>query len=170
VSDEQIEVRPLREDEVDRFHATMPSWNGREYGERFRYQEWGLAVQLVAWNGDVAVGRGMVVFPGHPEWSESAYREGCPEIRDLSVAETWRRRGIGTTLIREIESICRGAGFTRLGLCVGLDDDYEAGRALYDRLAFAFAHGPFISAALLDNDDGSTLPVAGVCEYRVKML
>ena len=71
----------------------MPAWNTTEYAKRLAFQQRGLAVQLVAWVGDEADGQAMVVFPGHPEWSPSAYREGCPEIRDLGVAAARRRRG-----------------------------------------------------------------------------
>ena len=34
-----------------------------------------------------AVGKAMVLFPGHAEWSDSAEREGCAEVRDVGVAE-----------------------------------------------------------------------------------
>ena len=67
----------------------MPSWNSREYAARLGYQGRGLAVQVVAWEGEMAVGRAMVVLPGHPEWSVSAFREGCPS------SETSRSPQIG---------------------------------------------------------------------------
>jgi GNAT superfamily N-acetyltransferase len=112
----------------------------------------------------------MVVFPGHPEWSPSAYREGCPEIRDLEVAAAWRHRGIATALVAAAERETRSAGYPRLGLGVGIDDDYAAARSLYERLGYAFAHGPFVQAARFEMDDGTPLPVAGVCTYLVKEL
>ena len=170
MNDAAVDVRRLAYDEVDRFQAGMPSWNAREYARRLSFQERGLAAQLVAWAGDDPVGRGMLVLPGHPEWTASAFREGCPEIRDLGVADAWRRRGIGSALIGGLEAIARGAGFERIGLGVGLDEDYAAGRAAYERLGYVFAHGPFIQSVGLDADDGSTVAVAGLCEYRIKDL
>jgi GNAT superfamily N-acetyltransferase len=112
----------------------------------------------------------MVVFPGNPEWSESAYREACPEIRDLAVGEGWVRRGIGSALVAASEAEARAAGFDRIGLGVGLEESYAAARSLYERLGYATAHGPFVSAALLDRDDGTSFPVGGVCMYLVKDL
>jgi hypothetical protein len=53
---------------------------------------------------------------------------------------------------------------------VGIDDDYAAARSLYERLGYVFAHGPFVEAARLEADDGTPLPVAGVCIYLVKGL
>jgi GNAT superfamily N-acetyltransferase len=163
-------VRRLRRDELERLQAWLPAWNGTEYERRLGSQERGLAVQLVAWIGDEPVGKAMVVFPGHEEWSPSAYREGCPEIRDLEVAPAWTRRGIGTSLIAAAEAEVRGRGFGRIGLGVGLEPSYAAARSVYDRLGYLVAHGPFIAAALLEDQDGAALPVAGVCMYLVKDL
>lgn len=164
------EVRKLRREELERFQAGLPAWNGTEYERRLASQERGLAVQLVAWIGDDAVGKAMVVFPGHEEWSPSAYREGCPEIRDLEVAPAWTRRGIGTVLIVAAEAEVRRGGFGRIGLGVGLEPSYAAARSMYQGLGYRTVHGPFIAAALLEGDDGRPIPVAGVCMYLVKDL
>ena len=56
-------------------------------------------VQVVAWDGERPVGKAMVLFPSHEEWSVSAEREGCAEIRDVGVAEDHRRRGVATAMI-----------------------------------------------------------------------
>ena len=165
-----MEVRRLAPADLGAFQAAMPAWNAHEYAGRIGFQERGLAVQLVAWVGTQPAGRAMVVFLGHPEWSPSAYREGCPEVRDLGVAPAWRRRGIATALVAAAERETRSAGFARLGLGVGIDDDYAAARSLYERLGYVFAHGPFVQAARLETDDGLALPVAGVCTYLVKEL
>jgi GNAT superfamily N-acetyltransferase len=170
VSDPPIEVRRLASADLDAFRATMPSWNAVEYALRLEYQDRGLALQLVAWSDTIAVGRAMVVFPGHPEWSESAFREGCPELRDVGVAEDWQRQGIGSRLVAASEEAVRAAGFDRIGLGVGLEDGYEAARGLYERSGYTFAHGPFVQAARLEDDDGEGFPVAGVCVYLVKAL
>jgi GNAT superfamily N-acetyltransferase len=165
-----VEVRRLAPADLAPFQAGMPTWNTTEYGRRLAFQERGLAVQLVAWVGDEAAGKAMVVFPGHPEWSPSAYREGCPEIRDLEVAAAWRRRGIATALVGAAERETRSAGLARLGLGVGVEDDAAPARSLYRRLGYVFAHGPFVQAARLETDEGKALPVAGVCTYLVKDL
>jgi GNAT superfamily N-acetyltransferase len=165
-----VEVRRLAERELSSVNSRLPVWNGREYGRRLSYQELGLAVQLVAWAGRRAVGRAMLVCPGHPEWSLSAHRETCPEIRDIEVSAAWRRRGVGRALIQATETAASDAGFDRIGLMVGDDDAYDAARSLYGRLGYAFAHGPFVSSARLERDDGSSFAVAGVCRYLVKPL
>jgi len=112
----------------------------------------------------------MVVFPGHVEWSPSAYREGCPELRDLEVISAWARRGVGTALVAAAEAEVRSAGFDRVGLSVGVEPDYAAARAMYERLGYRAAHGPFVTAARLEGEDGRAIGVAGVCMYLVKRL
>ena len=170
MSDPSIEVRRLAPADLDAFQASMPSWNSREYAARLGYQGRGLAVQVVAWEGEMAVGRAMVVLPGHPEWSVSAFREGCPELRDVAVAADRLRRGIGRRVIEASEEAARAAGFERIGLSVGQDAEYEGARALYERSGYVFAHGPFVQAGLLLGDGGTRMPVASVCVYLVKML
>jgi GNAT superfamily N-acetyltransferase len=164
------QVRLLAEPELPALHMHLPVWNGREYARRLSYQERGLAVQLVAWDGGRPVGRAMLVLPGHPEWSWSAHREICPEIRDLEVLPASRGRGVGGALIRDMETAASDAGSDRIGLMVGDDDASAPARSLYERLGYTFAHGPFVSSARLYADDGSTVAVAGVCRYLVKPL
>jgi GNAT superfamily N-acetyltransferase len=164
------EIRRLTRADLPACNATMPSWNGAEYERRLREQDRGLAVQLVAWVGEEAVGRAMLVLAGNEEWSASAFRETCAEIRDLAVESAWQRRGIGRSLIASLEAEARAAGARRIGLGVGLDDDYAAARAMYEGLGYRFAHGPFVGSAKLDRADGSSFAVAGAQEYRVKDL
>lgn len=164
------EVRRLARADLLALNDTMPSWNATEYARRLGEQDRGLAVQLVAWIGEEAVGRGMLVLPGNGEWSPSAYRETCPEIRDLGVSVAWQRQGVGRSLIAALEDEARASGAERIGLGVGLDEDYAAARTLYDGLGYRFGHGPFIGSAKLARDDGGWLAVAGVQEFRVKEL
>jgi len=170
VNGEAVQVRRLTAPELAAFQEGMPSWSAAEYPRRLAFQDDGLAVQLVAWVGGDPVGRAMLVLPGHPEWSVSAHREGCAEIRDVGVHERWQRRGIGTALIDGLEDEARGAGLARIGLSVGVDADAGAARALYERLGYRYAHGPHVIAAALERDDGTLMPVAGVVEDLAKPL
>jgi ribosomal protein S18 acetylase RimI-like enzyme len=127
-------------------------------------------VQVVAWDGERAVGKAMVLFPSDEEWSVSAEREGCAEIRDVGVIEDHRRRGVATAMISSLESAVAGRGMTRIGLSVALSDDDAPARALYQKLGYAFAHGPFISSTDLFDDDGRPIHVGAVMSYLTKPL
>jgi GNAT superfamily N-acetyltransferase len=146
----------------------MPSWNSREYARRLAFQEDGLAVQLVAWEGERPVGRAMLVLPGHPEWSISGDREGTPDVRDVEVAEDRRRRGIGRTLVEAVAREAAARGFARIGLMVSTEEDAGPARTLYDRLGFVRAHGPFISTVRLEGEDGSWFAVGSLCVYLTR--
>lgn len=126
-------------------------------------------VQVFAWVGDEPVGRGMVLFAEHAEYSESAVREGCAEVRDVWVAPSHRRRGAASGIMVALEGASRRAGWSRVGLSVSLDPHDAPARALYEALGYRHAHGPFVSSATLDSDDGP-MHVHAVLEYLVKGL
>jgi GNAT superfamily N-acetyltransferase len=82
----------------------LPAWNSGEYGKRLAAQGRGELVQIVAWEGERPIGKAMVLFPGHDEFSVSAQREGCGEIRDVAVAPDARRLGVATAMIAALET------------------------------------------------------------------
>lgn len=124
-------------------------------------------MQVVAWDDERPVGRGMVLFPEHEEYSDSAVREGCAEVRDVFVAPDRRRRGVAEAIMAALEDSARGAGMHRIGLSVAVDEDAAAARALYEKLGYRHAHGPYIGSTTLEGDDGP-MPVGAVLTYLVK--
>jgi GNAT superfamily N-acetyltransferase len=126
-------------------------------------------VQLIVWEDDRPVGRGMVLFPEHEEWSVSAEREGCAEVRDVFVVPGRRRMGIARGIMAGLEDATRAAGLHRVGLSVALEADAAPARALYDVLGYRQAHGPFVSSTNLAGDDGP-IAVGAVVIYLVKDL
>jgi len=127
-------------------------------------------VQVVAWDGERPVGKAMVLFPDHAEWSESAERERCAEIRDVGVVEDLRRRGVATAMIEALETVAVERGTHRIGLSVALSDDDAPARELYAKLGYVVAHGPFIRSTDLIDDDGRPIHVGAVMAYMTKPL
>lgn len=150
-------------------NGRLPVWNAQEYGRRLRAQDRGQMVEAIAWFGEVPGGRGMVLFPEHEEFSTSAVREGCAEVRDVFVVRPRRRLGVASALMAVLEDSARDRGMQRVGLSVSLDDDAAPARALYERLGYAHAHGPFVSSTDLVGDDGP-IAVGAVMTYLVKDL
>jgi GNAT superfamily N-acetyltransferase len=111
----------------------------------------------------------MILFSEHEEYSDSATREGCAEVRDVFVVPERRRSGVARTLMRSIEDAARANGWSRIGLAVASSVDAEPARRLYEAMGYRFAHGPFISTTDLAGDDGP-LPVGSVMSYLVKDL
>jgi len=164
-----VEVRRLREDDLGALNRSLPLWSSVEYDRRLQAQRRFHLVQVVAFDGGAPVGRGMVLFPGHEELSISAVREGCAEVRDVFVVSDHRRRGVARALMKALEEAARQSGMRRIGLSVALDDDAAPARALYDRLGYRYAHGPYVTSAMLQGDDGP-FPVGAVLTYLVKDL
>jgi GNAT superfamily N-acetyltransferase len=155
--------------DLEALNGRLPVWNAQEYALRLQAQDREQLVEAIAWFGDVPAGRGMVLFPEHEELSTSAVREGCAEVRDVFVVRPRRRLGVATELMAVLEEAVRDRGLPRIGLSVSLDDDAAPARALYERLGYSFAHGPFVSSTTLLHDEGP-VPVGAVMTYLVKEL
>jgi GNAT superfamily N-acetyltransferase len=170
VSPAGIDVRRLAAGELQALHSAIPAWNSTEYAKRLAAQGRGELTQVVAWADAVPVGKGMVLFPGYEEYSTSAMRERCAEVRDVGVVQSARRRGVATTLIGAMEGSVRERGMDRIGLTVAQGEEDAPARALYERLGYGFAHGPFITSTNLWDDRGLPIPVGAVMIYLVKEL
>ncbi len=164
-----LEVRTFERAELEALRRDLPSWSSAQYPRRLEAQARGEMVQVFAWDGAVPVGRGMVLFADHEEYSESAVRERCAEVRDVYVAPPHRRRGAASGIMRALEDVSWRAGWARVGLDVSLDGEAAPARALYDALGYRHAHGPFVSSATLGTDDGP-LHVHAIMDYLVKDL
>ncbi len=162
-------VRRIAAGDLETLNGRLPLWNAGEYARRLAAQDRGQLVQAVAWVDPIPVGRGMVLFPEHEEFSTSAVREGCAEVRDVFVVRPRRRLGVATTLMTVLEDAARGRGMSRVGLSVALDEEAGPARALYEHLRYRFAHGPFVSSTDLIGEDGP-VAVGAVMDYLVKEL
>jgi GNAT superfamily N-acetyltransferase len=93
---------------------------------------------LVAEQGGAIVGFGLLVFTRPATWSDrsdSATADHVPQMIDLYVAEPFRGRGIGTSMIRHMEQLALQAGHDALFLSVDPVDNPRA-HALYLRLGY----------------------------------
>lgn len=162
-----FEIRTLRAGDLPRLNRLLPKWHPDVYARRLAAQDRGELAQAVAWVGEDPVGSGMVLFPAHEEWSVSALRERCAEVRDVGVTEGFRRRGIARALMGALEDAAREHGSGRIGLTVDVDE--EPARALYDALGYEVAHGPFLASTDLETPRG-LLAVGGVFLYLTNEL
>lgn len=165
----EIVIRRIAEGDLETLNSGLPLWNAGEYARRLQAQNRLQMVQAIAWQAERPIGRGMVLFPEHEEYSTSAERERCAEVRDVSVVEAFRRRGVATALMRALEDEARAIGHTRIGLSVSLGAEGEAARLLYGRLGYRHAHGPFVMSTDLKRDDGP-FPVGAVVDYLLRDL
>lgn len=90
-------------------------------------------------------------------------------MRDVFVAPEHRRRGAATAMMDVVERAVSDRGLLRIGLSVAQDEDGAAAGALYERLGYGFAHGPYIGGATIPGDDGP-IRFAAVLTYLTKEL
>ena len=110
---------------------------------------------LIAEDGSVAVGFCLLNF--EPRYS--LYRRmNIPEIQDLNVIPSARRRGIATSLIAWCENLARARGHADIGISVGLFKDYGPAQILYSRLGF------------MPDGNGVTYDREGVTPYTSYLL
>jgi GNAT superfamily N-acetyltransferase len=162
-------IRRADEGDLEVLNRSLPVWSGLEYARRLQAQGRDQLVQTIAWIGEVPVARGMVLFPEDDEYSTSAVREGCAEVRDVYVLRPRRRLGIASSIMAELERASREHGMHRVGLSVALDEEAAPARAMYERLGYRHAHGPYVATTALLHDDGP-VPVGAVMDYLVKDL
>jgi GNAT superfamily N-acetyltransferase len=87
---------------------------------------------LVAWDEGLPVGH------AHVAWTDTTL--GIPEVQDVYVLESHRRRGVGTELTLAAERLAARQGNGSVSLSYGIRND--AARLLYERLGYRRADLP----------------------------
>jgi GNAT superfamily N-acetyltransferase len=132
-----IELRSLRTDDLPRIAATQggAAWKGHDkrWNRYLNEQSQGLRDVLLADTGTAIVAYGSLAWVSQ---NPSFRKAGTPEIQDLVVAEAYRNAGLATRMIRALEERARAAGHSRVGIGVGLYQDYGAAQRLYSRLGY----------------------------------
>lgn len=130
-SDKDILIRTMQPDDAQVITDAeiAQGWDAKaeKYEKRFRDQEAGAAVALVAeYKGCVA---GYINV--YPDAKSGAFGgQGYPEIVDFGVLEKYRRNGIGTKLMETAERIAAEyADIVYLG--VGLHSGYGSAQRMY---------------------------------------
>lgn len=93
----------------------------------------GLRATLVAERGNDIVGYTNVIWRS----KYAPFREArIPEISDMNVIVSLRRRGIGTRMITAAENLAHQRGSRVIGIGVGVTPDYAIAQRLYPRLGY----------------------------------
>lgn len=88
---------------------------------------------LIAWEDDLPVGH------AHIAWLDTSL--GVPEIQDVYVSPSERRRGVATALSTAAEDEARARGYERISLSVS-DEGNPGARRLYEQLGYRDAGVP----------------------------
>jgi ribosomal protein S18 acetylase RimI-like enzyme len=164
---EAFVVRSCTVADLRQLRVTWPS-SADVHDRHFAGQRAGTQTLLVAWDGDRAVGSGVI------RWRNSELPEigdlypGLVEMAHVYVRPDARGRGVGTCLMQAAEGAARRRGVRWLGL--GVDVDNSAAAALYARLGYTstgvFAHSGYDYV----DDDGIEQHAVECNEYLVMEL
>jgi ribosomal protein S18 acetylase RimI-like enzyme len=109
-----VRIAPLQEDQVEQVLAAGLGLSRLPRGDGSFY--------LVAWEDGEPVGHAHLALTDPPE------------LQDVSVLETARRRGVASALTRAAEREAAERGHAQLTLTVGIDN--QAAQALYRKLGY----------------------------------
>ena len=150
---DDLRVRRCTAREVARIAAGEPE--GKDYARRtFARQSAGECAYLVAWIDDEPVGSGEL------EWAP------VPELKNLQVAATHRRHGIGSAIVAAAEA--EAADFTRIW--IGVSEDNPDARRLYERLGYTPTGRTETYSYTYVAADGTKHAVTETAEYLEKRL
>lgn len=91
----------------------------------------------------------------------------CPEIFRLEIVESHRSTGVGTALIRELDTLVRARRLPRVGLGVGIAN--QRARVLYERLGYRPVDGAeYIDRSEIPDSDGQRYTVEEPCIFMVR--
>lgn len=135
----QVFIRPLQAKDIEVLGNLHFPWSTKDetikkWSRYLDEQEQGIRKAEIVECEGVIVGYGHLLFRSEsPHFKSSS----IPEIQDLWVFEGHRGKGIGTALIRHLESLAVAKGYTHVGIGVGLYRDYGSAQKLYFHLGYA---------------------------------
>lgn len=133
----KLTLNPLEENDFDEIVSAFKliGWNKPKSIYKIYFKEQSSNIR------SVVVAKANEKFCGYAtiKW-QSTYgsfaQQAIPEISDLNVLPTYRKRGIGTALINACEIMAKQRGYKNIGLGVGMTADYGDAQHLYVSLGY----------------------------------
>src|SRR5262245_18481710 len=135
-----IHVRTATAEDLPVLERELPLNTPTRHRECLAQQDEGRIAYVVAWQGQVPAGHGLLHWPGPRAAAVAAHLPDCPEIFMLGVPEPLRSRGIGRLLVVRLERLASERGKRRIGL--GVARTNPDARRLYDRLGYGDVGAP----------------------------
>ncbi len=126
-----LQIQPMTPADIEPIAEAVKALGGRkpasQYSRYLEEQAAGERTVLVAWLGAAFCGYVTICWrPGYPPFEEA----GVPEIQDLNVLPSDRRRGVGSRLMDEAERLVAERA-PSVGIGVGLGPDYGPAQRMY---------------------------------------
>ncbi len=130
----EVEIRPVATDEVEILERQLARGFAAKHRARLALQAAGKAVYLIAWRPGTPIGHVLLEWEGTNEEPLASNLKDCPILSDLFVVEDLRGRGIGSQLLRAVESLAGEHGYRQIAL--GVATNNPRAQALYERRGY----------------------------------
>jgi GNAT superfamily N-acetyltransferase len=148
------EIRDVRRDDTAALAASIPQKDGTFRHEWLASQQTaGHLDYIAAWSQGLPVGQGIILWEGYviPELAEEF--PCTPVIRSVEVLERHRGRGIGSSIVTELEARARIRGFTFVSL--GVMPGNVGAESLWHRLGYVdWGKGIFNATSVYEDAGG----------------
>lgn len=144
----------------------MPLGDGA-HRQRLEHQRSGASTYLVA-TSDGPVGVGIVRWEGPFDAGVAERWPDCVEVNHLYVLSHARNRGVGRSLVRAAEALCRDRNVRQVG--IGVADGNSAAARLYERLGYGGSDDRYVTNYQHLDIDGTRRDVTERNRFLVKRL
>jgi GNAT superfamily N-acetyltransferase len=171
-TDIDVQVRPLRDEELARVQQALPPEHPEAHARRLADQRAGRITYLVAWTGGRPVGHAIVRWRGttNPDLRRRLGELPLhPYVEALLVDPALRSRTIGSQILEAAERLAHSHRHALVGLAVSVEN--SRARALYERRGYHdLGIGEFENAWSYVDDAGNEVAECEICTYLVKDL
>ena len=131
--DGDIVLRKMEKEDCKKLRDIFsPEYSIKLYTSYYEEQKLGKRDVIIACLKDQIIGYVTILWESN---YEDFKEQGIPEIKDIKVVDSYRRRGVATQLMDEAESrIAERAAYSSVG--VGLAEEYEAAQNLYAKRGY----------------------------------
>jgi GNAT superfamily N-acetyltransferase len=141
-----IEVKPVEQFQLDQIESMFSPDNlSNPQYRRYKVQQSGDGVYLIAWHNNNPIGGFLVHWSGPKDDHVSKYFDisRCAMLEGGLTLDEYRRKGVATAVINEAERLAKEKGCTHIGLAVSSTNNPNAKR-LYEKLGYIdWGHGEF---------------------------
>ena len=166
-----VTIRPLLQGEIAVVERNLPfdSASAGRYYEYFTLQNFGEAVDLIAWHSGLPVGHALLRWRGTRTEPIASQLKDCPHISSLHVHPDCRSQGIGSLLLDRAEELALDRGYHQVGLSVDVAN--VRAQALYERRGYRDAgFAPCRRQWSFLDRTGRAQSCEEICLYLIKPL
>jgi GNAT superfamily N-acetyltransferase len=133
-----VSIRSLQHQDIEVLADLYFPWTTRQetlekWSQYLKEQNEGLRLScLVEFQGKIVGYGNLLRYSKYPFFKE----KNIPEINDVWIYEQYRKKGLGTFLITQLEQSAQNKGHDCIGIGVGLYRDYGAAQKLYFKLGY----------------------------------